>query len=315
MTANIRETVILGFNPLVGMDHYLRDRARDPQRQRTRKDVVGVVRAALASGAEGLNLNAGPESARLLREIVADGLGQEVGLYPMVPDERFFGSLLNHGTASAVTAVLSGASLSGKAKAVVSGGWAWMTRDPYRGIQAYLGVEIDRLERAGGKELSVRSVLVHELIVDSIMALGATEAFARYVDNFNSAHGRPPGFVTRNFVHFDEFCKASGIDSRNVIVLTPTNPAGFQMTPGRAEVERCLARLNGKNVIGMSLFGGGLVSFNDGLEYIKRLVGVKAVTAGVSTVEHARTTFKSLREIMRSRNRIGDSPSEATGDT
>ncbi|EQD65404.1 hypothetical protein B1B_06369, partial [mine drainage metagenome] len=147
-----------------------------------REGVIRVVQAAVSAGAEGFNLNAGPETARLLKEIVEAGLERHVGLYPVVPDERFFGSLLNQGTMGAASAVLSGLSITGKAKALLSGGWAWLTNDPFQAIQAYLEIEIGRLNRAGGSLASVRTVLLHELITDSVVGLGATEAFSRYVE-------------------------------------------------------------------------------------------------------------------------------------
>ena len=295
----VPDSLILGFNPLSGTDHYLRERARDPERQQPKERAIRVIRAAVTAGAEGFNMNAGPNSARLLREIVGAGLERQVGLYPMVPDERFFGSLLNQGTMGAIAAVLSGLSITGKAKALLSGGWAWLSGDPFQGIQTYLNIEIERLNRAGGASASVRTVLLHELITDSVVALGATEAFSRYVEEFRTRHGIPPGFVTRNFVRFSAFCRASGRDPRSVIILTPANPLGFQMAPGREEVERELAVLDGKNVIAMSVFAGGLSPFSESIAYLHGLKGVRSVAVGVSTLEHAKSTFPAIKRALQ----------------
>ena len=290
----VPDRLILGFNPLLGMDHYLKERARDPQRLRSRAEVLAVLQASVDAGASGFNLNAGPETAGLLRELDGPGLARPIGLYPMVPDERFFGTLLNQGTTGAVSAVLSGVSLGGKAKAVLSGGWAYLTNDPFRALGTYLSVEIDRLTKATKGFGEVRTLLVHELITDAILGLGAKEAFARYVEYFRSEYGLPPGFVTRNFPRFAEFCEGAGIDPRSVIALTPVNAAGFQMAPARESVEAKLAELAGENVIAMSVFGSGLIPSSAALAYLERVKGIRSVAVGVSTVEHAAATFRRL---------------------
>lgn len=300
--AQVPDLLILGFNPLMGTDHYLRERARNPQRKQTRESAVRVAQMAVSAGAEGLNLNAGPSAVCLLNDLVDAGLDRHVGLYPMVPDERFFGSLLNQGTMGAISAVLSGLSITDKAKALLSGGWAWITNDPLKAIQVYLETEIERLNRAGGSLASVRTVLMHELITDSVVGLGATEAFSQYIEEFRSRNGIPPGFVTRNFVRFSTFCRASGHDPRSIIVMTPVNTAGFQMAPSRDEVERELARLNGQNIIGISVFASGLVPFSESVAYLRGLRGVRSVAIGVSTLEHAKSTFSVLKGVMRDRD-------------
>jgi hypothetical protein len=109
----------------------------------------------------------------------------------------------------------------------------------------------------------------------------------------------PPGFVTRNFVRFSAFCRASGHDPRSVIVLTPVNVVGFQMAPTREDVERELSRLDGQNVIGMSVLGGGLVPFSEAIAYLGGLRGVRSVAVGVSTLAHAKSTFSVLKGVLR----------------
>ncbi len=297
---SLPDRLILGFNPLLGVDHYLRERARDPQRVRSMEQVLDVVQEAVRSGARGFNLNAGPEAARLLHALSERGLAHEVGLYPMVPDERFFGTLLNQGTMGAVSAIMSGLSLRGKTKALMSGGWAYLTDDPFRGVTTYLDIEVERLNRASRGIGTVRTVLVHELITDALVGLGATDAFGQFVDRVHSRCNLPAGFVTRNFVRFAEYAKQAGVDPRTLVVLTPVNPVGFQMAPDRLTVERELALLGGENVIAMSVFGAGMVPVTDALAYLCRIRGIRSVAVGVSTVEHARTTFPRLHEVVES---------------
>lgn len=297
--ARVPDRLIVGVNPLFGVDHYLRERARDPNRSKSTKSILRVLQAALNAGAGGININSGPQAARLIDLLVELDLPGEVGLYPMVPDERFFGSLLNRGTLGAVSAVLSGTSLRGKAKALFSGSWAWLTKDPFSALRVYLATESDRMSKAGKGIARVRTLIVHELIADAMLGLGATEAFSEFVDGFKSSFDFPPGVVTRNFVRFTEFCNRAGINPKSIIVLTPINSMGFQMSPSRAETEKALKALNGQNVIGMSLLASGAISLPDAIDYIKGLQGVYAYAVGVSTPEHAQRTFQSLSELLR----------------
>jgi hypothetical protein len=296
-SVSLQDRLILGFNPLLGMDHYLRERSRDPQRIRSRSEVIEVVAEAVHAGAQGFNLNSGPETARLLTELGQRGLDHEVGLYPIVPDERFFGSLLNHGTIGAASAVLSGLSVAGRAKALLSGGWAYLTHDPFRAVDAYFGIEIERLDRAARGFGKVRTLLVHELITDALVGIGATEPLVKFVDLIQTNYAIPPGFVTRNLCRFVNFAKEAGIDPRSLVLLTPVNSAGFQMAPSREAVEGELASLGGENVIAMSIFGAGMIPISEALDYLRKIRGVRSVAVGVSTKEHARTTFTLLQSV------------------
>ena len=290
----VPDRLILGINPLHGTDHYLRERARDPARRPSIVSAARIIQIAARSGAQGFNFEAGPEGAQLLGQLKADGFEGPLGLYPMIPDGRFFSSLLNQGTVAAASAMVSDLSVRGKAKALFSGGWAYLTQNPYRAISTYIGIEIDRLRRAAPPRAELRTVLVHELLTDPMVALDARVAFSEYVQRLRQSFGVVPGFVTRNFVRFVDFCKRAGHDPRQFAIMTPVNALGFQMAPDRQSVEAALEHLGGRNVIAMSILGGGMIEFQRAVDYAQHVHGVEAFAVGLSTPEHARSTFRAF---------------------
>jgi hypothetical protein len=121
--------------------------------------------------------------------------------------------------------------------------------------------------------------------------------FETYLDVVSATAGMLPGFVTRNPLRFFAFCRSAGVDPRTCVVMTPANPVGFQMSPSRRVVEDSLLELHGQNVIAMSILGGGLVRFQTALKYLRTLRGVHSIAVGVSTVEHAQSTFQALKAV------------------
>lgn len=292
------ERLILGCNPLTGYDHYLSERPRNPERWRTPADRLQVMKVAFQSGAQGFNFNSGPEGASLLSALKEDGFDMPLGLYPMVPDGKFFGRLLSGGSVAAISMALEDLGVGAKMHALARGGWAYLRASPEKALRLYLEVELDRIARAAPSKARVRTILVHELVTDTALSLNATEVITAHLDALRAVEAIPPGFVTRNPTRFLTFLRHAGVDPRSCVIMTPANSVGFQMTPSKEAVEAALAELNSRNVIAMSLMAGGMIHIQEALSYAKGLRGVSSVAIGVSTPEHARTTFRAFGEVM-----------------
>ncbi len=155
--------------------------------------------------------------------------------------------------------------------------------DPIRALRILVDVEIHRVLDAIPKNGKLKTVLVNESVTDIAMALGASEIFREFADHVWDNYNVWPGFVTRNFPFFVEFCQRSNISFDRIVVMTPFNRMGFQMTPTREACEKALTNLKSPNVIAMSVMAGGQIGLNDAVDYLSNLKNLKSVVVGTSS--------------------------------
>ena len=67
------------------------------------------------------------------------------------------------------------------------------------------------------------------------------------------------------------------------------------MDPSKTECEKALATLDEANVIAISILAAGYLKPIEATEYIGSLPNILGVAAGVSKEQHARETFKLLK--------------------
>ena len=65
------------------------------------------------------------------------------------------------------------------------------------------------------------------------------------------------------------------------------------MNPSKKECEKALKDYEG-HVLAMNIFGGGFVSLDEVITYLKSQPKIRNVVVGVSSVEHAKETFSRL---------------------
>ena len=186
----------------------------------------------------------------------------------MIPDtQTYVSAQFARGTIGIISQVFSSLSWSGRAKAIFQGGLSLVMTDPIRALRILVDVEIHRVLDAIPKNGKLKTVLVNESVTDIAMALGASEIFREFADHVWDNYNVWPGFVTRNFPFFVEFCQRSNISFDRIVVMTPFNRMGFQMTPTREACEKALTNLKSPNVIAMSVMAGGQIGLNDAVSY------------------------------------------------
>ena len=290
----VLDSLILGSNPLYGVDHFSSQRARERLLQLNSDKIINVVKTALSAGATGFNFSPHPVIRDILKRLKEEGCSRQVGLYPMLPDtQTFVTTQLNNGTTGMIKQLLGDLGVTAGTRALVQGGLSWLTVDPLRAMKLYLDVEIKRLTDIAPDNSRIKAVMAHEVISDLALALKLEGVMRTYIEHLHDKYGLQAGFVTRNFPRFVEYCEESDVPLEDVVLMTPFNKIGFQMTPTKESCERALLKLRGENVIAMSVLAGGELSLSEAVSYLKSL-GLKHVCVGVSTRSHAEETFRSL---------------------
>lgn len=295
------DKLLLGVNPFVGIDHFSNERARERSDAMNESRILGVMKAAFESGAEGLTFAGDSIIENTFKLMAESGYEFTHGLYPLVPNTRAYVDVIGErGIIGLANSVLSNMSAAGKTKTILGGGLSFLTGNPVRVMKSLLDVEVSNITAMMPKSGVIRSVFLHEIATDLALALGSREVLETYAHHILDSYGFAPGFVTRNFPKFVDFCRDCDLDLSDVVIMTPFNGVGFQMTPSREECERTLKETSNPNVIAMSVFAAGQQSLEQAFEYISSLKGIRSVVVGASTQIHARETFSRFSQHWKS---------------
>lgn len=290
--------LLVGDNPFHGISHLSQERAA------SRGEILGepshaaeLVIASIDNGADGFMFTVSETTLSILRLTNKRKSCEQVQLYAIAPYAYEFVRLavLSGGVPGLVKNLAKEIVLSANLKAVTNGLRGILRTDPGSLLKSYLIYEVFRVRSAMGKQATLVSLLLHELITDMALALNMDWLFKTHID-FMRSLGIKPGFETRNFSYLVNKFGDWGIDLRGTVIAAPFNSVGFQMCPSREEWEEALARIPEAEVIVFSILASGYLKLPEAVEYIASLPNLKGVAVGVSKIEHAYETFKLLRE-------------------
>lgn len=290
--------LLVGDNPFHGISHLSQERSKarisiseDPGR------AADLVCLALDNGANGFMYSVSETTLTILRKIREKGEISRPGLYPIVPyayeyvrlatqtggfvglAKRFSKQLVTYRNLGAIASGLKGI----------------LRMNPESLSRTYLSYEISRIKSAAGKDARIESVLLHEVITDMALALNLDWLFHAY-SRYLVKRDITPGFNTCNFPLLVTKFKEWDLNLERALVATPFNRVGFQMNPSREECERTLAALKTPLVIAISVLAAGYLKLPEAVDYIAGLSNIKGVAVGVSKEEHARQTFKLIKD-------------------
>jgi hypothetical protein len=193
-----------------------------------------------------------------------------------------------------VNEILSRLSLSDRAKLLVEGGLSALRLDPAGMLRTYLDAELKGYLSTKPKNASLQSVLLHEVLTDLCLGFQETGLLNVFAQHVREKYHVSPGFVTYNLGKFVSVFEEAGLSMRDIIIMTPFNSLGFQMSPGRAPSEACLSGCSGANVIAMSIMAGGYLTLDQAVDYLRTLPNLAGIAVGASSKQHAEETFTRL---------------------
>ena len=291
------DTVLIGDNPFIGVDHMSQDRARERLALLNSEREARVLQTAFKNGASGFVFSIHPthlEVFRLLRERDPD---LSFDLYPLLPyAQGYVRTATEKGMIGMLYDLIGQLSWGGKMKALVGGGVSALTMNPTKMLATFVDLEIDRFLRVAPPRAKLKAVFLHEIIVDLALAFQLKEIFESYISHVNDRYKVRAGLVTRNFPRLIQLIDDTGISYDKISLMTPFNKLGFQMNPSREACERSLAQKPGIDVIAMSVLAAGMLNLKEATEYIHGLENLRSVVVGVSSEDHAVRTFQTLRK-------------------
>jgi len=278
------------------VSHLSQERARDRTDRLDLESIVQVICSALTSGATGYTFSTHPTNSQILDALGASGkVPSQFDLYPIVPYAEGYVRLANEkGMTGLMNAILSRLSLSDKAKLLLEGGFSALRLDPVGMLRTYLDAELKGYLSMKPRNSTLQSVLLHEVLTDLCLGFQETSLLDLFAQHVRENYHVRPGFVTYNFPRFIKLFEEAGLSLKDVVIMTPFNSLGYQMSPSRDSCEASLSSLREGHVIAMSIMAGGFIRLDQAVEYVRTLPKLSGVAVGASSREHARDTFAKL---------------------
>jgi hypothetical protein len=290
--------LLVGDNPFHNISHLSQERARkrteDPSNP---KFAASLIMLAQENGANGFTFSVCEKTLEILKELRIHNAIGDLQLHPVVPYAFEYVRLANQFGIPGLARKFSGELT--RSKNIRSLGYGLrgvLTGDLASILKTYLSYEISRVKSSISGKRRLGSMMLHQLITDMALALDLDSLFKAYVD-FLSNQKITPGFNTGNFSVLVSKFKEWNIDLRKILVATPFNKVGFQMTPSIEECEKALSAIPEPVVIGISVFAAGYINPKEAVEYIKSLPNIKGIAVGISKERHAKETFSIFKEV------------------
>ena len=289
--------LLVGDNPFHNISHLSQDRTRERgDKQTSPEQAAHLISIAVENGANGFLFSVSDTTLAILKALKERDAVRALDLYPIVPYAYEYVRLATQvGGIPGLAKVFSKRLVSsGSFGALASGFDGILTANPVSLMKAYLTYETSRVRAAAGKEAKVRSVLLHEVVVDMALALDL-KWFFKTCSDFSLRAGFKPGFNTCNFAFLIRKLKEWGANVDNVVVAAPFNKIGFQMNPSKSACEETLEAVNGPILIAISVLAAGYLKPAEAIEYLASLPNLIGLAVGVSKEHHAKETFGMFR--------------------
>jgi len=292
--------LILGVNPLIGVDHLSADRAREKMRGGDSTRPLEVIRSAIQAGAGGLTFSPSARVMDLLKAARDAGEEGPFKLYPLLPTlDRYWPVFVSKGTYGLVSAILEDLSWVAKARTLLKGGASALTSDPFAALDLYVDVELSKIRSAAPKNWTVDAVFLGETFTDMLVSFRAYELLRSFCESVERHRGVRAGLQTLNLARLLSARKEFGL-APTPLVMAPFNPRGFQMTPDRESCEKAARDATGVGFVAISVLAAGQVPLPEAIEYlVQRKSFLSSVVVGTSNPRHAAESFSSLRSALR----------------
>ncbi|XHH09212.1 MAG: hypothetical protein ACFCUE_00910 [Candidatus Bathyarchaeia archaeon] len=288
MISQSEKLFLVGDNPFHNISHLSQERARDRTVDPSDpKYAATLILSAMNNGANGFTFSVSENTLEILKELEMQGGLGTLHLLPVVPYAFEYVRLATQLGGIPGLAKKFGVDMmkTGNVKAIGFGLKGVVTTDPKAIMKTYLSYEITRIKTAVNSKINLDSIMLHQLVTDMGLALNMDWLFKSYIE-FLLDRKITPGFNTGNFSVLVNKFHEWNIDIGKVLILTPFNKAGFQVTPSIAECEKSLSLLPTPNVIAMSVLASGYIEPKEALEYIAALPNIKGVAIGISKEKH-----------------------------
>lgn len=280
--------LLLGDNPLFGIDHLSQERARKRMERVDGLDkVVEIMEFVSSLGVKGFVVSTHPNLKHLINILDENtNLLKKFDFYPILPyAQGYVTKVTDEGIMNVLRDVLSTGSKQDRLKLLWKGTSGFLRKDFEKLFQTFIDLELLPLTKTRKK-----IIFLHDVVTDVAISLGMNKIIENFVNHIETQYGVQAGLVTKNFPLLVKTLEEWEI--KIPTVMTSFNPIGYQMNPSKEDCEKCVSKTE---VIPMNMLAGGYLKPEESFQYLSKL-GVKSIVVGMSSKEHAQETINALKK-------------------
>ena len=280
--------LLLGDNPLFGIDHLSQERARKRMERVDGLDkVVEIMEFVSSLGVKGFVVSTHPNLKHLINILDENtNLLKKFDFYPILPyAQGYVTKVTDKGIMNVLRDVLSTGSKQDRLKLLWKGASGFLRKDFEKLFQTFIDLELLPLTKTRKK-----IIFLHDVVTDVAISLGMNKIIENFVNHIETQYGVQAGLVTKNFPLLVKTLEEWEI--KIPTVMTSFNPIGYQMNPSKEDCEKCVSKTE---VIPMNMLAGGYLKPEESFQYLSKL-GVKSIVVGMSSKEHAQETINALKK-------------------
>ncbi|MGJ8720327.1 MAG: hypothetical protein ACSHW9_00660 [Salinibacterium amurskyense] len=285
------DRVLFGDNQFFGINHRSEEKAREQAMRFQDMDaIMAVIDDAYASGIRTLMCTTHDRIADVVERVRAEPERYDgFSFFPCMPyAHKYADAVTESGILGALNRFMPD---EGMLNAMMRGGRSLAKKD----IEGIITLLVDA-EMAGFAGVRTPVVWLQNVVVDLLLGLGFTDAFAIFANHVRSRYNAEPGFITMNLPMLLDHLDSAGID--NPLVCSNINKIGFRMSGGVEAYQAALAERPFR-AVAMSVFASGAIPPREALEWIYAQPGIESIVFGASSRSHIESTVALVREFER----------------
>jgi hypothetical protein len=286
------DRILMGHNPLFGVDHLSQDRGNEKELQfRDQQRIKEVLGWGHALGVNGLMVSTHPRAADVVEVLTSDPKLSEISVYPLLPYiAKYVRQANEKGLANVLLDVLRRAEGQRKISMVLNGARVLVGKDIEKAIRLLVDIEFLMF-----RDCRLGAIFIHDALVDLAIGLNAESALAVFKQHVEQTYGVPAGFITKNVVRFRECADRLGWS--DYLVMASLNKAGFYVNPGLEEAVQAVER-PGMQFIAMNTLASGATKPREAYKFLSEVRGVDSVVVGMSKKHHIEETVGAINDLM-----------------
>ena len=280
--------ILLGDNPLFGIDHLSQERARKRMEGFDGLEkVIEIMEFVSSLGVKGFVVSTHPNLKNLIKILDENtSLLKKFDFYPILPyAQGYVTKVTDKGIMNVLSDVLSTGSKQDRLKLLWKGASGFLRKDFEKLFQTFIDLELLPLTKTRKK-----IIFLHDVVTDVAISLGMNKIIENFINHIETQYDAQAGLVTKNFPLLVKTLEEWKI--KIPTVMTSFNPIGYQMNPSKEDCEKCISKTE---VIPMNTLAGGYLKPEESFQYLSKL-GVKSIVVGMSSKEHAQETINALKK-------------------
>jgi hypothetical protein len=279
--------LILGHNQFLGISHTsYSDSGKKDARFSNVENIYSVVEKAADVGFSRMLIEPHPRLIQFIHEYNKRRTF-DMKFFLQVPNVQNYVRKMNDGgIAGIISEFRSRLGILGASAALIKGGIMYLRRD-----YLSLGLVGLKLEVNPFKDLELEGVLLHNVVTDLLLSLGASEVLKEFHDFIIDEYQVTPGFVTLNL---PLLTARNQYFDKSDFIMTPINPLGYDMNPNSPTVENEL-RSSKSKIIAMNVLAGGSINIEKAASYLNGFENIDYVCIGASSEGHLREIISQIK--------------------